>query len=58
MWIVFSYDQGYEKNIRDYLDKHLEMKNNIAFSPRIPSSNISSGTSDSLNSYINQRVRL
>jgi len=35
MWIVFSYDQGYEKNIRDYLDKHLEMKNNIAFSPRI-----------------------
>lgn len=35
LWIVFSYDQGYERNIRDYLDKHLEMKKNIAFSPRI-----------------------
>lgn len=33
LWVVFSYDQGYEADIRHFLDTNLEMKKNVQFSP-------------------------
>lgn len=33
MWVLFSYDQGYEEALKLYLDTHLEKKDERVFSP-------------------------
>lgn len=33
VWVLFSYDQGYEEDMKFYLDTHLERKGRWAFSP-------------------------
>ncbi|HUZ92421.1 MAG TPA: glycosyltransferase family 39 protein [Candidatus Paceibacterota bacterium] len=32
-WILFSYDQGYQKNIKDYFDRHFQLLDTKNFSP-------------------------
>lgn len=32
LWVLYSYDQGYEKNIKSYFDQHLQKLNSKVFS--------------------------
>jgi hypothetical protein len=33
LWLVLSYDQGYQKEVKDYFDQHYTQLNKISFSP-------------------------
>jgi mannosyltransferase len=35
LWLIMSYDQGYEKNIKDYMNSHYEQLRAVTLSPKL-----------------------